>query len=112
MDDHNDADELLAARLREYEDGIRYLHELALPEDQWIIQDERPWWKVSQLAERLGLNEQTIRAKLLDALRTNEAEGIPGGVLHSQQAGWSVARRGVVVYLARLRRAQRGQAAS
>lgn len=104
------ADDKLAARQREYEQGEAYLKSLGLPELQWILRDTRETWKVSQLTAPLGMSDQAIRDALVLALKTDEAEGIPGGTLVSQQAGWSVSRRGVVVYLARLHRQQRGRA--
>ncbi len=100
-------DDRLAARQHEYEQAEAYLRALGLPEVQWILRDDRLWWKVSQLAALLGLSDQAIRDLLKRGLATDEREGIPGGVLHSQQAGWKVARRGVVVYLARLQKSQR-----
>lgn len=89
------------------EEAEAYLKQLNTPEDRWLLEDGRPWWKVGQLEDgRLfGLSGETIR-RLLDAGMKGDAGGIPGGVLISMQAGWSVPRSGLLVYVAGVRRQQ------
>jgi hypothetical protein len=80
--------------------ALEFLRTLNRAEDNWILSDERPWWKLSQLEGLLfGMESEALRL----AITRGE---LPGAVLISQQAGWRVPRGGVLQYMAHIRQQQ------
>ena len=104
-DQNNEA--RIAAQAQEYQQAEQYLRLEGDLEDRWILDDKRPWFKINQVDQQIGMTGEGIRALILRGLETDGAEGIPGGVMNSPQSGWQIPRRGLVVYMARRRRAMR-----
>lgn len=91
-------DDIQAQLEAEYERAEQYLQSKRFPEERWPIDDPRPWWKVSQLEGKFfGMDGASIRLEIIRGVETEGREGIPGGVLESQQAGWKVPRWGAVI---------------
>jgi Helix-turn-helix domain len=83
----------------EFSRALAYLRERGFPEDAWILGDGQQWFKVSEVADPLGLSTNNLRTLA-------EQGKIPGAVLHGKQTGWRLPRSGIVIFLARLRQEQ------
>jgi excisionase family DNA binding protein len=75
----------------------RYVRELDYEQDKWALSGQQ-WYTVTQVAEHLGLSDESIR-------KLAEMGKFPGAVLHGvKRIGWRIPREGAIGYLAELHR--------
>lgn len=78
-------------------DDERYLRELAIPEDAWVLGGQQ-WYTTGEAADYLGMSDETLRKLAASGV-------IPGAIQHeTKRIGWRFPRSGLIAYLAAQRR--------
>lgn len=72
----------------------------AIPEYGWLVNDAKPWYTASEVAENAGVSRDAVRSWC-------EQHRVRGAVLYAAQVGWRLPRSGLALYFADLQR-QRG----